>query len=857
MSARKPAFRPMRFSRLNKDICSEWVHHGQRLDNDKPVPLGWIAKSKCRPVPLLFEHGMSGSDDRNALRTAFALHQAGRLDNAARVYRQVLTSNPGNFLALHYLGVLEASFGNFEQAKSFIARSVEMQPSNISFLENYATVLSQSGDYGAALQVCRHGLEINDRNVSLIYVNAVALYKLKRSKESVVTFDKLLAVQPGHVVALNERASVLADMNKHEAALASCEKALALQPQYAEAHLNVGNIFAKLRRYDEALAAYDKALMFKPAFADAWLGRGNVLVRLGRYNEASAAFDRALSLNSDLSKAWLGRGNLFARLKRHNDALAAFDKALALDPQLGEAWLGRGIVFSDLNRQGEALDSLDRALALNPDLARAWFAQGNVLTSLGRRDEAFVAFDRALSAEPEGAFFEGARLYAKMHLCDWSDLDAERARLLQSVRNGIPQSPFALLSVSSSPADQLRCAKSRNEAASVVIDQPLSLGDRRTHDRIRVAYLSSNFCDHPVAHLAVGLFENHDKSRFEVTGISFGPRQNSIIQQRIRTAFERFVEVQYESDEGVARLVRRLEIDIAVDLMGFTEDSRVTLSVLGRRPAPLQVSYLGYAGTSGADYIDYIIADPTVIPSEHVEFYSEKVVWLPNSYQANDNRRHVSEFTPERCELGLPERGFVFCCFNNMYKLTPEIFDVWMRLLRATEGSVLWLARGNEKASGNLQTEAVKRGVSPERLIFAAREENLADHLARLRRADLFLDTLPFNAHTTASDALWAGLPVLTCLGSAFPGRVAASLLKAAGLEELIATSLENYEALALRLARDESLLALLKAKLSRNRDTCALFDTPRFTRHLEAAYVTAHERGQAGLAPDHIVVPL
>ncbi len=406
--------------------------------------------------------------------------------------------------------------------------------------------------------------------------------------------------------------------------------------------------------------------------------------------------------------------------------------------------------------------------------------------------------------------------------------------------------PFSLLAVSSSAGDQLRCTRRRAQ------DQPtfplLWHGEVYAHDRIRVAYLSADFHEHPVAYLTAGLFEHHDKSRFETTALSFGPGRASPIRDRIKGAFEHFIDVGSQSDQDIAELIRRLEIDIVIDLMGLTRHSRV--DVLARRSAPIQVNYLGYSGTTGADYIDYIVADATVIPEDHCAFYSEQVVWLPDCYLVNDDRRAICERTPSRGECGLPEDGFVFCCFNNTYKLAPATFQVWMRLLNTTPDSVLWLSEANPTAQANLRREAEQCGVPAQRLIFAPRMPDVADHLARQRQADLFLDTLPYNAHTTACDALWAGVPVVTCLGTTFVGRVAASLLKAVGLDELITHSLQDYEVLALKLARDPAYRASLRDKLARNRNTFPLFNTERTTRQIEAAYTTMWECYQRGEVP-------
>jgi len=406
-----------------------------------------------------------------------------------------------------------------------------------------------------------------------------------------------------------------------------------------------------------------------------------------------------------------------------------------------------------------------------------------------------------------------------------------------------------LLAIPSSAADQLQCAKSY--IADLPSFPPLWSGKIYAHDRIRVAYLSSDFREHPVAYLTAGLFEEHDKSRFEVTAISYGPQSESDMRRRLKGAFERFIDVRLQTDEQVAKMIHELEIDIAVDLNGITQDARP--NVLARRPVPIQVHYLGYAGTMGADYIDYVIADSTVIPRDQFEFLSEKVVWLPDSFMANDARRPIAERTPTRGECALPEDAIVFCCFNNSFKIAPDIFKVWMRLLKATDNSVLWL-RGHAPAIvANLRREAETNGVPSDRIIFAPRVSSVADHLARQRQSDLFLDTLPYNAHATASDALWAGVPVLTCLGATFAGRVAASLNYAIGLPELVTNSLEEYEALALKLAHDPALLAALKAKLASHHETYPLFDTKRFTRNIEAAYTTMWQRYQRGKPPSPV----
>src|SRR5262249_26195466 len=433
------------------------------------------------------------------------------------------------------------------------------------------------------------------------------------------------------------------------------------------------------------------------------------------------------------------------------------------------------------------------------------------------------------------------------HVCDWRDFTSDCAHLVATVEGRkVASTPFSFVAIPAAPSVQRTCAE-LTTADFYPADNPIWRGERYAHQRIRVAYLSADFYDHATACLMAGLFERHDRSRFETFAISFSPDDGTAMLTRLKRSFDRFIDVRTRDDNDVATLVRELEIDIAVNLKGFTQGSRTR--IFAKRSAPVQVSYLGFPGTMGASYIDYIIADRFLIPPDQRHGYTENVVYLPGSYQVNDRDRKIADRIVSRAEAGLPETGMVFCCFNNSFKITPDVFDVWMRLLREIDGSVLWLLQGNASAPANLRREAEARGVSGERLIFAVRAP-LDDHLARHRLADLFLDTRHYNAHTTASDALWAGLPVLTCAGETFASRVAGSLLRAVGLPELVTHSLADYEALAFRLARDPEMLAGLTQKLARNRETYPLFDTARSTRHLEAALVTMWERHQRGEKP-------
>jgi predicted O-linked N-acetylglucosamine transferase (SPINDLY family) len=797
--------------------------------------------------------------------------QDGRFAEGAELAHKSLANNPRSARALVLLGRALSALGRLQEALPWFERAIALEPELAQAHASRADTLSDLGRTVEAVESYDRALHLAPDTVEDWFNRGLALCALRRLEEAVVSFDRAIERRPNLVRARLQRSRVLSDLRRHDEALAdldealhvdaslaeawlgrasvlkelkryeesfsACERALTINPDYAEAMLCRGNLLFEIKQYDEALAACDQALALKPNSVEAWFGRGTVLFTRKKYEDALVAYDKVLEIHPDFAEASIGRGNVFVERQQYHEALAAYDRAASLRPDLAEAWAGRGNVLAELQRYDEALAACNRATSLKPELAEAWLGRGNVFFNRKQHGAALSAYERALSLRAdlaEGWLGRGNLLFAKLNVCDWTALEADTQQLLSRVRQEERASmAFALLPITSTAADQFQSAV--RYVRDLPLFPPLCRDTAYSHDRIRIAYLSADFREHPVAYLAAGLFEHHDRSRFDVTGLSFGTAQNSAIRSRIESSFDRFIDVGRQIDAEVARLIHQLEIDIVVDLMGHTQNAR--LGILARRPAPIQIHYLGYAGTTGANFVDYLIADSTVIPEEHRAFYTEQVVWLPDSYLASDDKRAISTRTPTRQECGLPENGFVFCSFNNAYKIGPKMFQLWMRLLRAVPNSLLWLSQADPLAMMNLGREAERYGVPAQRLIFAPKVAEISDHLARQRQADLFLDTLPYNAHTTASDALWAGLPVLTCLGETFAGRVAASQLRAVGLPELITASLEEYETLALKLAREPKLLASIRAKLARNRDSMPLFDTVRFTRHLEAAY--------------------
>lgn len=625
-------------------------------------------------------------------------------------------------------------------------------------------------------------------------------------------------------------------------------------PGDLDARHMLGVLCLEQDRAAEALEIITPLLHEVPDHADIRAHHGLTLQTLGRTEEALADFDRALAIRPDNALTLLFRGNLLLEAGRAGDALESYDRLLQIAPGYDEAWFRRGAALWLMERFEDALASYRNALQINPNRFGAAFNSGTTLLKLERYDEAQAAFEKAAALAPDHRYLLGAMAGAVSGACDFGRWKGLRAPMIEAVKDRTAiVAPLTFMPFCDDGALRRTCSESFAADRVAPSITPLWTSELYTHDRIRIAYLSSDFYQHATAELIAGLIETHDREAFDVTAVSFSRDDASPLRQRIVKAFDHFEDVRAASDADVARWLRTREIDIVVDLKVHTEGARA--GILAHRPCPVQVNYLGYPGTLGAPWLDYVIGDAVVLPFRDQDFYSEKIVHLPHCYQVNDARRAIAESAPSRADAGLPAKAFVFCCFNAAWKITPRVFDVWMRLLKAVPGSVLWLLEDNLSMPEHLRAEAGARGVDAARLVFAPRAEP-ASHLARHRLADLFLDTLPYGAHTTASDALWAGLPVLACLGRQFDGRVAASLLETIGLPELVTASLDDYEALALALAREPERLAGLRARLAANRLLSPLYDVARFTRAIEAAYRCMMEISRRGDKPQGFAVP-
>ena len=821
------------------------------------------------------------------VQQALGLHRQGRLLEAEALYRSVLARRPEHFEASYLLGMLKMQQGQPLQALPLIESAVKIKPFAPEALTGLAAVLATLGRALEALAAYDRLIKLRPGDPDALYNRGVVLANLGRHTEALASYDKaltlrrdhvpalfnkanllaargeydrarttydaLLAVAPNHVDALTDRGNLLARLGRRAEALASFERALAVNPAHVNALNNRGSLLKDEGRYDEALAMFDRALALEPGNPATLNNRANVLIEMERSAEAVASLDRALAAVPNDPEILFNRACALERLHRFEDALADLDRSLAARPDSAKVLHNRGNVLAALQRPEEAIASYHRALALEPDRADTLHNRGNVLITLGRHAQAIADYARAFTLDPQHPHAFDSLSFAQLSVCNWEEV----ARLARHAENALRGDGGAAslvypLYYFGNQAYQLRAARAYLKANCPPVRALLPTRASGPPDKLRIAYLSSDFRFHPVATAIVELLERHDRTRFEILGVSFGRDDASEIRSRIVRAFDAFHDVADKSAREVAELLRRLDVHIAVDLNGITRGWRP--DVLAQRPAPIQVAYLGYPGTTGADFIDYILADATVLPLDQQPSFAETIVHLPDCYHPNDTKRSLSA-VPERTALGLPADGFVFCCFNQSHKLSAASFDIWMRLLARIDRSVLWLSHMNDAAMDNLRRAASARGIDPARVIFAPRLDRIEDHLARHRQADLFLDTLPYNAHSTAIDALWAGVPVVTCIGSAFPGRVGASLLKAVGLPELVTGNLEDYEKLAAELASDASLLHAARRRLEENRATHPLFDMDRLRRHLEAAYLTMWEIHARGEKPQHFTV--
>ena len=662
-------------------------------------------------------------------REAFRYHKAGDLEETVPRYREILRENPTHQDALYCLALARLQRNEAFEGQALLERLLTVAPDHTGALPQLALLHQRSGRDADALANFDRVLALEPKDVSTWRSRALSLYRLHRFAEALRSHDEVLAIEPDHAESLGDRGVMLHQLGRFDEALASFDRALSIAPRQIATLTNRAITLKELGRIEEALESCDKVLAIEPEHVDALYNMGTLLVERKQFEQALAIFDRALAIKPDNVLVLNDHGGVLLELKQFEQALVSYDRILALDPNHILALNNRAVALTNLGRVGEAIACYDRALAIDPNSARSHLNRGVTAFNLSRFEEAAEDFEKAFAFAPEHFHALGTAALAFRRICDWRRGEKFATALKPALADAKEViAPFAMLGFFDDPELQLQCA--RAYVKQKIRDLPARIEKPKAwrHDKARIAYVSSDFREHAVSYLIAELFERHDRKRFELFGISLGPDDGSATRRRIVEAFDHFHDVRALDDREVAMLLEELEIDIAVDLNGYTKNERS--GIFAHRPAPIQVSYLGFPGTTGRDFIDYVIADEIVLPFDQQPFWSEKIVHLPGCYQVNDTKRQIAKRTPTREECGLPEQGFVFCCFNNSYKITPSFFDIWMRLLDKVEGSVLWLVRDNAAAERNLRQEAAARGVDPARLVFA-KKMGLAEHLAR------------------------------------------------------------------------------------------------------------------------------
>lgn len=796
------------------------------------------------------------------------LGEHGEHAEAVDAFRKVLVLNPNHASAFLQKGVCETHLGQLSGAIETLQRACELDPHNADCFFGLANAYSHSGRHNDAEVLLDKSLQLSPNHYRAWNNKGVLFLDNESYDEAATCFRQALVIQPTFVEAHNNLGNVLRAQCKFKEAESAYRKSLECRPGYADAHYNLGVVLSDMDRFDEAVTCYEMAIQSNPNYWRAYVNLGAVLHRHFKQPlKAKSYFDRVIANDQQNYEAFFNLGNAVKDLGdpheamhyykaclqikpdycdalnnlglcqkdvgSYQDALESYLLAIKIKPDYARALNNLGVLYRLLDKPNEALTAYNQAIEIDPKFVDAYNNRGNLFKEFGRLDSAIADYEKVFALDSDYEFFFGTLQHARMKACDWRGFNDHIRHLKKSVQEGGRVSPpFPLLALFDDP--ELHARNTHNYADALyppkVLSEPFT---RPSNDgRIRLGYYSSDFYNHATSYLIAELFELHDRGKFYLIGFSWGPKLHDAMFNRVKNAFDEFYEVHEFGDLAIARLSRERGVDIAVDLKGYTSQCRT--AIFSYRCAPIQINYLGYPGSMQALYFDFIVADRFLIPEESQVHYSEKVLYLPDTYQVNDRKRPIPRSIPCRTEVGLPEDAFVFCCFNNNYKITPSIFDLWCNILTQCPRSILWLFKDNELVVENLRREASIRKVDPNRLYFAERA-SLEDHLSRHLCADLMLDTFPYSAHTTASDSLWAGLPLLTLCGSSFASRVAASLLNASGLQQLVTYSEDDYLQLAVSLYHDPTTLKALSKRLLDGREHSVVFDVVSFVRHYES----------------------
>ena len=778
--------------------------------------------------------------------------ELGELEKSINSYKNALSLNP-NYAEAHFsLASTYEDYGKLNLAIEHLKRALKLNPNFAEAHNSLGMMFRKIGQLGDSIKSYLNAININS-NFFEAHNNLGSSYLgLGQLDNAVNSYKRALSIDPTYPALHNNLGNAYKKLGQLDAAVKSCKDAITINPDYQDAHNNLGVIFYDLGQFDSSVKSYRRALEINPNYAEAHNNLGVSLNKLGQLEEAVQSYEASLNINPEYFDSYNNLGVVLKKLGQVDAAVNAYQHAIEINPEDADTYNNLGIALSDLERLDDAIEAYDKAVAKKPNFAEAYNNLGIVFSKLNNYDYAINAYEKAFAAKPDLDYVLGNILSGKMNTCNWHNLP----NLLVETRKKINKNlkiidPFTLFGLIDDPTLAKKAIELR-----MISDHPKSyvltkMDDYSKHPKVRIGYFSGDFRNHPVSYLTAELYEVHDRNNFEIHAFSLGPDTKDEMNLRIKAGVDYFHDVFSMSHKEIALLSRSLEIDIAVDLAGLTAESRT--DVFAMSAAPIQVSYIGFLGTMGANYYDYLIADPVMIPEENQKDYSEKIVYLP-SFQVNDSSEVPPDIVFTRGDLGLPEKGFIFCCFNNTYKFTPSVFDSWGRILKSVEGSSLIVFANNELSKTNLSREISQRGVDKNRLIFG---DSLPrpEYLARFRVVDLFLDTHPYNAGTTASDALRMGCPMITCIGKSYQARMGASILNAIELPELVTKTFEDYEKVAIDLAKNPLKYKIIKDKLINNISSAPLFNTSLFTKNLESAYTKMYKNYHKKLKPDHIYV--
>ncbi len=816
-----------------------------------------IQKSNWQQAATLIGKSLSLSPNQpGALNNyGIALKELGQFSLAIEQYLKAVNLKGDDANTFMNLGNAYQASSELDMAIQAYDKSIVLEPALAAALVNRAFALSAKGQHHSAINNYKLALQVNPFDFQIYNNLGNALKAAAHPLLALDCYYRAVQLNPTFADAFFNMGNVLRDLERLDEALAAYNKAIELNSCAPDHFINRGNTFLELEQSASAVASFTEAIKLQPSYFQAYNNLGNAYLELKEYALAIKNYSHAIELSPGYAQAYNNRANVLRITAQTELAKLNYERALVLDPLYAQAFNNLGVLNLEASRLKDALDFFDQAIALFPDFADAYYNKSNVLRELKLFSKSILQYQRTLAISSNYPFLKGLLIHAKMQICDWRGLDDQLVELFQDIGlNREVTPPFPVLALSDSLELQQSAARIWSERKF-----PLSASHSHAHQtvhesrkhnhKIRIGYFSADFRDHPVSYLMADLFEHHHREEFEIIAFSLGPIKTDQMRKRLEKTFDIWIESHHLSDSEVVERSQEMGVDIAVDLGGFTKNSRT--AIFAMRCAPVQVSYIGYLGTMAAPYMDYLIADEVIIPAHSTQFYTEKIAYLP-VYQANDSKRQMSTEPMNRSLLGLPENIFIFGCFNTNYKITPNLFDAWMRILKRVESSILYLYADTEDVVANLLFEAQKRGIDPKRLYFADRVPQSV-YLARFTQVDLFLDTYPYNAGTTASDALWSGLAVLTLTGQAFASKIAASLLTALGMTELITHSLQEYEERAVSLGLNPDKMQSIKTKLQEQKSKTDLFNTAKFTFNLEMVYREMVKRARTGQERSHI----